>query len=345
MIKRTAIRLLGEAASVLDRAAVRAASGSRKPPARSHAERLRILAEWTQLYADPSIAYFRAPRRIVPTARSAGVLSGRDVVDLAWSSGYRPFLPDFEGKYLRVEQNHVAAARLFASTPPRPIAILIHGYRMGGFRMEQRIWPLEWLFELGLDVALFVLPFHGVRARVDKRGPPPFPGADPRMSNEGFRQALADLGDLAQFLRAKGHAEVGLMGMSLGGYTTALAATIDAELAFAVPIVPLACLADFAYEQGRLGETVGEQASLHAALVEFHRIVSPLARPPRVSPERVLVIGGKLDRITPIRHAQRLARHFNSSLHSWSGGHLLQVGRSESFQRIAERLKGLGIIA
>lgn len=43
------------------------------------------------------------------------------------------------------------------------------------------------------------------------------------------------------------------MGMSLGGYSTSLLATVEPRLAFAVPIIPLASVADFALEQGQLG--------------------------------------------------------------------------------------------
>ena len=133
---------------------------------------------------------------------------------------------------------------------------------MGGHHaFEQRVWPVEWLGRLGLDVALFVLPFHGRRADPTRKRPPPFPGSDPRMTNEGFRQTVADLGDLMYWLRARGHPAVGVMGMSLGGYTTALFATVEPELAFAVPIIPLASLADFARDQRRLGATPNKRRS------------------------------------------------------------------------------------
>ena len=56
------------------------------------------------------------------------------------------------------------------------------------------------------------------------------------------------------------------MGMSLGGYTTALFGDRRIRLAFAVPIIPLASLADFAREQGRLGETPHETELQHRAL-------------------------------------------------------------------------------
>jgi len=221
--------------------------------------------------------------------------------------------------------------------------VLVHGYMAGHFALEQRVWPIEWFQRIGLDVALFVLPFHGVRANPERRGAPPFPGADPRMSNEGFRQAIGDLHSFVDWLRARGHRAVGVMGMSLGGYTMALSATVIPDLAFAVPIIPLASLADFARDQGRLGSNPEQRAAQHAALERVYRVVSPLHRKSLIAPERVLVIGARADRITPMSHAKSLARHFSSRLEAWPGGHLLQLGRAESFRRIGRLLGELGL--
>src|SRR5260221_165757 len=82
---------------------------------------------------------------------------------------------------------------------------------------------------------------------------------------------------LAGFLRARGAPTVGAMGMSLGGYSTALFATVDDALGFAVPIIPLASIADFARDQGRLGDAA-QSKEQHKALEAANRVVSPLAR-------------------------------------------------------------------
>jgi pimeloyl-ACP methyl ester carboxylesterase len=240
-------------------------------------------------------------------------------------------------KYLAHTINQTARARLYVGRAPRPAIVLIHGYLAGHWAIEERAWPIAWLAER-YDLALAVLPFHAVRAAKDRRGPPPFPGADPRMTNEGFRQAMFDLRALVQFLKSRGAPSVGVMGMSLGGYSTSLLATVQRDLSFAVPIIPLASLADFAQEQGRLGS--GEEARLqHDALEQANRIVSPLARPSLVPPERVLVVAAASDRITPVSHAERLAKHFHSELVRFEGGHLLQFGRGEAFRAIGRWLQ------
>jgi hypothetical protein len=344
-------RLLGGAAAALDRAVVAtmSARGRRgRTEGLSHAERLRRLTEIRDAYAAPELvadpeAFFPPPPPASPALRRIRRLSdGAEVLDATWPSSPRPYLESVRERYLAHEENHPAHARLHLAGPPRPAVILVHGYLGGHYPVEEVAWPVAWMRRLGLDVALPVLPFHARRGR-PSGGPPPFPGADPRFTNEGFRQAIADLRALAGFLRARGAPAVGVMGMSLGGYTTSLLATVERDLAFAVPIIPLSSIADFARDQGRLG--LGPEAALqHAALEEANHVVSPFARPSLVPADRMLIVGAQADRITPIAQAERLAHKFGAPLFRLPGGHLLQVGRSAAFREIRRLWRALGLV-
>ncbi len=287
--------------------------------------------------------FFREPRPISVSERPVRTSNGADVRDLSWPSPHSVVMPDIASRYER-RANDVAGARAFFHARPRPVAICIHGYMAGSYAVEERVWPVRWFGKLGLDVVLFVLPFHGVRADPRRRGPPPFPGADPRVTIEGFRHAMADLRDLVRWLGERGHPSVGVMGMSLGGYSTALAATVEPSLSFAIPMIPLASIADFARDQGRLGEGGARTAQQHAALERVYAPVSPLHRPRLIEARRILVVAAKADRITPVAHARRLSSHFGAQLDSWHGGHLLQFGRSDGFRTVGRKLGELGII-
>jgi pimeloyl-ACP methyl ester carboxylesterase len=350
MIRRLTSNVVGLASSAFDRAvtlAVQAATAERVPPRDQGSEqRVALLTEMAERYSAVAHAgYHPEPVTISPSTRQVGELSrGLGIVDLTWSCPYRAYLPDLSERYLRTRENHVAAARLFTRERPRPLAIIIHGYMTGRFAFEQRIWPISWLDSLGLDVALFTLPFHGSRADPARRGKPEFPGSDPLFANEGFRQAMVDLRGLARFFRERGHPALGLLGMSLGGYTASLAATLE-PVDFLVPIIPLASLADFALEQRALSPAPEIAAREHALLERIHAPVSPLHAPSRLQPGRALVIGARADRITPVSHARRVATHLSAPLHTWQGGHLLQFGRGQAFERVAELLRGLRIVA
>ena len=284
--------------------------------------------------------FFPEPRAIEPLERTEGKLRGLTRTDLRWPSLTDTFLPELAPTFRETFENQVALARLFTRERPRPVAVLVHGYLMGQLAVDERLWPVRELDALGFDSVFYVLPFHGRRANpllVGRR--PEFPGLDPRFASEGFRQAVTDLRELMLFLRRRGHDKVGLFGMSLGGYTAALTATVEPALDFLVPIVPLASLSDFALEQGDLPEAPEPRAVEHALLERAFRHVSPLHRPPLITPDRVLVLGGKADRITPIAHARRIATHFHAELATFPGGHVLQWGLGEGFEKVRSLLR------
>jgi pimeloyl-ACP methyl ester carboxylesterase len=349
-------RLIGSAAATVDRAVVAALQMAnrkvrRGPEALSHGDRLSRLAMIRDAYCTPALigdpdAYFRAPpdpATLAVRERLVRPLAwGGDCVELSWASAFEPFHESVRDAYLVHAENRTAHARLYGKGWGRPAVILVHGYMAGQWSVEERVWPIRWMNKHGLDVALFLLPFHGVRA-TREGGPTPFPGADPRFTNEGFRQAVADLRVLAGLLEARGAPAIGIMGMSLGGYTTALMATLQRDLAFVVPIIPLSSVADFARDQGRLGK--GERAAMqHEALEAANRVVSPLARPSLVARDRILVIGAEADQVTPIRHAERLAAHFDVPLLRLPGGHLLQAWRAPAFRAVKALLRTHGLI-
>jgi len=349
-------RALGVAASAVDRAMLAAmdlASARDRALAVGipHAERLAILAEIEAEYATDAIVadptrFFPPPRAIDPSLRRVrtGSPPRTEVIDASWPSTFEPFGAQVAERYLAVVDNRTAHARLVqGARSGQPAIIAVHGYLGGRWLLEEASWPVAWLARRGLDVALPVLPFHAQRAGA-RRGGPPFPGADPRMTNEGFRQTVADLGALARWLRERGAPQVGVVGMSLGGYAAALMATVASGIDFVMPMIPLASVADFARDQGRLGgpHEVTEQ---HAALERANRVVSPLARPLVLPPSRVLVVAAEHDRVTPAAHAQRLAAHFACELVTFPGGHLVQVGRADAFRGLARMLEREGIIA
>src|SRR5262249_34905897 len=159
-----------------------------------------------------------------------------------------------------------------------------------------------------------------------------------RITNEGFRQAVFDLRALMRRLYARGAPDVGVMGMSLGGYTTSLLTTIEERVSFAVPMIPVASIARMAKDLGRFVGSDGAQPAQPEGLEAVRRAVSPPARTPRIDPSRVIIAAAEGDRIAPIEHARALARHFGAELAVFHGGHILQLGRGEAFRAVGRML-------
>jgi pimeloyl-ACP methyl ester carboxylesterase len=333
-------RPLGWLASAVDRAATAAVRLSRPAagPLEDVESRIALCEALANTYGAQHARIFPEPVPVEPwVVRDGGVL------DLSWPSRHEVLERSVAEELSLHRANGTCHVRL-RSRPgpdgaPRPVAVFLHGYLAGHYAFEERIWPLERFDALGYDTALFTLPFHGFRATVGGRNAPPFPGRDPAINVESFRQAVGDLRDFLCWLRTRGHPTVGLVGMSLGGYMAALTATVEQRLAFLVPVIPLACLVDFALEQGHLEGTSSRARRLEEALRKVYATVSPCCRPPCLQGKRVLVIGARADQITSVHHARRLAHHFSAPLHTWPGGHLLQWGRAAAFERVEQLLR------
>lgn len=356
-----ASRALATAASALDEAflTVIDVEGSRSAKRTisrfSHDERVKILQDIAQAYAKPEYfetegAFFEKPSSklfrstlVSEVAGGFGRAQRTRTIDLSWESGYVPRHEGVRAKFESRVPNRTAHARLISGGDGRPTVVLIHGYMGGQWALEERQWRIGALLRAGLDVALFMLPFHAKRS--DRVGIAPiFPGGDPRFNNEAFGQAAYDARALVAHLYEQGSPAVGAMGVSLGGFLTSLLATVEPRLAFAAPVIPLASLADFAHARGRLGQTPEEAKAEHAVLEQATRVVSPLARPLLLPSSRVLVVAAEGDRVTPIAHARRIAEHFGADLHLLAGGHLLQLDRKEGLRAVMNMLRRENII-
>lgn len=250
---------------------------------------------------------------------------------------------DLPEKYLRAQANQTAHARWFRHAgPARPCVVLIHGYLAGNYLIEERVWPVRRLFDSGLDVVITTLPLHGLR-RDATRGfvPPAFPSSDPRFTIEGFRQLVFDHRALFDYLRARGATGLGVMGMSLGGYAAALLATLESWLDFAVFVVPLAAIEDFAHKSGRMTGDSEQQLLQREALARAQASISPFSRPSLLPASRAITVAGESDLVTGLDQAHRLAEHFGGQLSVFHGGHVLHAGREAAFEPVWHMLREL----
>ena len=312
-------------------------------------EALDSLARVAEAYADPR--FVTEPDRffVPPGVPAVEVLASRPlhdrgvVEDLRAASAFETVHPAPRARYHAHARNAFAYARHLRHPDPRATVMCIHGYLGGALGFEERAFNARWLYRLGLDVLLVVLPFHGERATEGHRGI--FPGRDPWRTVEGFAHALHDLRAWAAWLRARGAPRVMSFGMSLGGYTAALLGTVDPAVSPAVLMIPLASLAD-AYVEHREGRADAPPAWILPRIDDAYRVVSPFTRPPRLRGDDVMVISASGDRITRGSHAERLRAHFGEGpTQTFVGGHMLQFGRASAFEAIARWLAARGLIA
>jgi pimeloyl-ACP methyl ester carboxylesterase len=288
---------------------------------------------------------------------------GTQVADLRWESEYQPFAAPARDMHFRAMENLTAHARWWTSsrasirsstrsTGGRPTIVLLHGWGGGNHWVTARAFVVPYWLRHGFDVAAFVLPYHGARAPGQGIGASGalFPSPNPLRTNEGFGQAIFDLRALAQFLRARGASAVGAMGMSLGGYTTSLWASVAGPediggIDFAVAMIPAVSMAKLMWRHGENSPArvrATKAGITEDLLVDAFAVHAPTTRPSRVPKERLAVIAGRGDRITPPEQAQALAEHWGVEIEWFDGGHLAQVGRGDALRDVRRKLGALG---
>ncbi|RME45258.1 MAG: abhydrolase domain-containing 18 [Deltaproteobacteria bacterium] len=275
---------------------------------------------------------------------------GGTIWDFRFPSGFSPVFTEYRMKYNSYKENQTVHGRLWQhDTPGRPTVICIHGWGCGYPAFEERVFNVPFLYRLGLNVLIYILPFHGART-------PASAGMSGRFflspnlarTNESFAQSIFELRTLMRLLRERGSGPIGAIGVSLGGYTTALLASVEPSLAFAIPIVPFASLADLLWEHGRYGtlERLLEKSSFtREDMKATFAVHTPLALTPKLKRESLFIVAGKGDRICLPSHAQALWEHWNAPrIHWFPGGHLAQFKRGAFLTEIREFLETRGFI-
>jgi pimeloyl-ACP methyl ester carboxylesterase len=309
--------------------------------------------------------YYTAPpfdetpdRFFVPPAAAGDVkqtsvhgLAEGKIIDLEFWSAYRPNNPAFASEYARFQDNQRVHVRYWKHDE-KPLAsmVAIHGWTMGDQRLNSLAFLPGVFYRLGMNVALIELPYHGRRQPGrDARNSDEeilFPSSHLVRTNECMGQVVSDLRQLACFLREDAGEEIGVIGMSLGGYIASLWASLD-SLSFCVPVVPMVSMTDIAWEYLSRDpdfRNFKQQGLTQQLLDSIYRLHCPLTYSAKLPRDRMLIIAGSEDRIVPARQPLALQQHWGTpEIHWLDGGHLAHFERSRAFVRIVQFLRHIGL--
>ena len=283
-------------------------------------------------------AYHRTPAapqaKVVPGGRALGVRYQH----VTFASDYQPHPGEPGGEQWLAQSANatVHAWMLKHRGGPRPWLVCVHGFGMGQPGVDFRAFRALQLHREGLNVLHPVLPSHGPRAMSRVRGAG-FMSVDLVNSVHGLAQSAWDVRRAIRWLRETQMAEqVGVYGLSLGGYVAALVASLDRDLTCAIAGIPCTDLPSLYRRHSP--RPVRRLAQQHGALGpkadDVHRVVSPLAMPPLVPAERRFIFGGLGDRMSTFDQARRLWEHWDRPpLGSYNGGHVgfFFSGTAQSF--------------
>lgn len=300
--------------------------------------------------ADPA-AFFEPPPRPIRVSEhraTTAVFRPDDgqCVDLTFDSPFEPRNPRLRKRYLRNKRNRRAHARYWRHRDgPRPTLVCVHGFFADAFWLNTWFLALPWLYRLGCDVLLFTLPFHGPRQAPLSpfSGHGFFAGGLPRL-NEAFAHAVHDLRAYIDYLQDQHQSpRIGITGVSLGGYTSALMAAIEPRLHLAIPNVPVTSLADLVLEWSPMGPVFRTLLRATGQSIKDARhllaVASPLTYPPKLPRERLMIIAGIGDRLAPPKHSRLLWDHWGRCrMHWFPGSHLLHLDKGDYLDQMADFL-------
>ncbi len=272
-------------------------------------------------------SYHQTPPALEQPRLDRARVMGIHFEHLQFDSGYAPHPREPGGaRWGSYEPCRTAHAWVLRhASPERPWLVCIHGLQMGWPRIDFTAFRAQRLHQrLGLNLLFPVLPFHGPRGhgRISGNG---FLSEQFLDTVHAFAQSAWDLRRMLSWIRGQGATKIGVHGLSLGGYTTALLASLEEGLACAIPGVPAVDFSALAWRHAPPHELRRfEREGLgRDALEQLMRPVAPLALRPKVPRERRYLFGGRADRLVPPEQVRALWSHWEEpSIHWYPGSHV-----------------------
>ena len=311
------------------------------------------LAFYAELAAaqDP-VKSFPAPTELPrvssrPDSQRAERLARGRVDDIAFASSFTAINPAMRSRWSACKSNNIVRAQHWRHNDgPRPTLCVIHGFMGSSYLVNGRFFTLPWYYRSGYDVLMYTLPFHGRRAERFS----PFSGFGYFAGGlagfaEAMAQAVHDFRSIVDYLRHTGVDRIALTGISLGGYTSALVASVEDRLEAVIPNCPVVTpktmfdewfpankLVDLGL---RLSNISPEELS---AGLSYH---CPLNYQPLVPKDRRMIITGLGDRMAPPGQAVMLWEHWDRCALRWfPGGHVVHVSQLDYLRRMTSFLHG-----
>ena len=179
------------------------------------------------------------------------------------------------------------------------------------------------LNRLGWTAIFYDLPYHYRRRPKGTWSGELVFGGNLIRSAETIRQAVAETRMVVQMARAAGAPKVGLWGMSLGGWVASLTLCHEPDLACAWLVQPIPDVATAIWDSPG-GWVIRRQMEARGVSREDASRMLPMVCPsfgrPKLPPEKILLVGGRHDRIARPEQLRALAKE-------WGGAHYREVGQ------------------
>jgi cephalosporin-C deacetylase-like acetyl esterase len=182
----------------------------------------------------------------------------------------------------------------------------------------------------GVAGLFMIMPHYGPRKQPGS--PARMISLDPQETVRGMTQAILDVRQAAAWLAAQDEidaSQLGVMGISLGGITSALAASLEPRFTKACLILAGGDMGEVAWTSTELAavrehwkKTGGSKESLFAAL----KVIDPVTYARPVPGRKILMLNARQDEVVPPACTQALWRAFGQpEIIWWNAGHYTSV--------------------
>ncbi len=239
--------------------------------------------------------------------------------------------PWISERYLSFQNNRTGyLVRWLHPKPSCKTVLCLHGYMLGEPQQARTMFHVDKLYSMGLDVALYITPFHWRRAPESRLQRGIFLQTDDvAMTCEAMGQSMADLHTCFQILKQRDAGDIGLIGASLGGYNASLYSCLSNRHAFAAMMVPAV---NFSKPYGpRFAKLPFKvDSSFMKKIEKVWELHSPLNHLPKLSMDRMLFVASRGDRLCPFGYLAELHQKWGFRRYRYmTGGHwLIFNGRS-----------------
>lgn len=293
-------------------------------------------------YLEDPASFHSRPPEITSADLQALRVRGEDCEIMQFASEFEPAagLPGRD-RWLSYTENHTAHALLLRRDEPAPWLVCVHGFGMGNLEKDFRTLRTAHIHhDAGVNVALFTLPVHGPRAPGGFNGEKFF-GISALDFIHAETQAIWDLRRLIGWIRQQGATQVGVYGLSLGAYTSAVLSSIEDNLACVIAgVPPTDMVAHREYlsssQDRRLAAIAGVDIERERAV---YSVVAPLDLSPRVPHSGRFIFAATGDQFVPVEQVHALWQHWEQPRISWcTGGHVSALMQRAPRELIDEAL-------
>jgi dienelactone hydrolase len=291
-------------------------------------EELEATLDWLRAggWLDEPASFHEDPPPMGPVAVATLRTAGLDCEVMHYESEFEPRrgAPGRE-RWLGYANNSNSEVRLIRANRSSDWLICIHGLGMGRTWLDLRAMSAPWLHRRGVNLAIPVLPLHGSRANLALASGAGFVTGDVSNTLHALTQTVWDIRRLVAWLRDEGAERVGVLGLSLGGYSTALLASLEDDLDCAIAGIPPAELGELTcyHATSRALQLASDAQITPERIATALTPVAPLMLRPRVALEKRFIFGALADRFVPAPQVEALWRHWDKpAIHWYPGAHL-----------------------